>query len=185
MTSSQTRAGASPKRMPMQSTVPYLVFVVVPWKAFEDVLASLRQQPRPPKRIVSVVIPWTGDNALPAVGTGDSAAERLERALPDSRVAGAFTTVSAATIRAIDENKERPTVFVVSDDVETKRLTREVAESIGFAIPRCRPAVRGPFHRGHGVLVDCCRGRRRRRGTRRIPCGAAPSYALGGRARVI
>ena len=129
-----------------------LVFVVVPWQAFENVTATLRQHPRPPKRLVSVVVPWMGDNALPAVGTNDSAAERLARALPDSQVAGAFTTVSAATVRAIDTYAEKPTVFVVGDHAETKRLTREVAESIGFASLDAGPLYAARFTEAMGFL---------------------------------
>ena len=129
-----------------------LVFVAVPWQAFESVTATLRQHPRPPKRLVSMVVPWTGDNALPAVGTDDSAAERLARALPDSQVAGAFTTVGAATVRAIDKYVEKPTVFVVGDHAETKRLTRKVAEGIGFASLDAGPLYAARFTEAMGFL---------------------------------
>jgi predicted dinucleotide-binding enzyme len=69
-----------------------LTFLVVPWTALDLVTNRLRQIP--PRRLVSVVVPWNGDDAEPAVGRDDSVAERIARALPKTDVVNAFTSIS-------------------------------------------------------------------------------------------
>jgi len=122
----------------------------VPWTSIDAVLDALRATP--PRRLLSVVVPWTGDDAQPALGTSDSAAEFVARALPRSAVAGAFTTVAAATIRGINHYREKPTVFVASDDVETKRIARNIAESIGLASMDAGPLYAARFTEAMGFL---------------------------------
>jgi predicted dinucleotide-binding enzyme len=107
-----------------------LTFLVVPWTALDLVTNRLRQIP--PRRLVSVVVPWNGDDAEPAVGRDDSVAERIARALPKTDVVNAFTSISAATVRNIQRYPLKPTVFVAGDDGDTKRLVRELSTEIGF-----------------------------------------------------
>ena len=107
-----------------------LVIVAVPCSAIDNVIDLLRLAGA--KRVVSAVVPWTGDDAEPAIGRDDSVAERFARALPGSHVAGALTTVAAATIRSVEAYNEAPTVFVVSDDAELKKSVQSFSESMGF-----------------------------------------------------
>jgi len=124
--------------------------LTVPWASIDTVLDALRATP--PRRLLSVVVPWAGDDAQPALGSSDSVAELVARALPRSTVAGAFTTVAAATIRGINHYREKPTVFVASDDVETKRITRNLAESIGLASMDAGPLYAARFTEAMGFL---------------------------------
>ena len=127
-----------------------LVFLAVPWAALADVLDRLR--PYPPRRLVSVVVPWTGNNAEPAVAHTDSAAEIIARSLPRTPVAGAFTTVGAATVREIGRYAEAPTVFLVGDDEETKRQAAAAATSIGFDAIDAGPLYAARFTETMGFL---------------------------------
>jgi len=124
--------------------------LTVPWASIDAALDVL--QATPPRRILSVVVPWTGDDAQPALGTSDSVAEFVARKLMRSSVAGAFTTVAASTIRAIKRYREKPTVFVTSDDAETKRIARELAESIGFTAIDAGPLYAARFTEAMGFL---------------------------------
>ncbi len=127
-----------------------LVIVAVPWASFDDTLTLLSGTNV--RHVVSAVVPWTGDDAEPAVGRDDSVAERFARGLPNASVAGAFTTVAAATIRGIDSYAERPTVFVASDDAATKLSVRELAESMGFDTLDAGPLYAARFTEAMGFL---------------------------------
>lgn len=127
-----------------------ITFVVVPWPALHD--AAARLSSAAPKRVVSVVVPWDGDNAVPTIGRDDSAAEMLARNLPSSTVANAFTSVGAGTVREVNRYEERPTVFVTSDDRVLKDSLKGVASSIGFDAIDAGPLYAARFTEVLGFL---------------------------------
>jgi predicted dinucleotide-binding enzyme len=127
-----------------------LVIVAVPWSSVPDVTTLLTGTEA--RRVVSVIVPWTGDNATPAVGRDNSAAEILARAVPAARVAGAFTSVASASIRKIESYRERPTVFVVGDDPSLKATVLTLAKEMGFDSLDAGPLYAARFTEALGFL---------------------------------
>jgi 8-hydroxy-5-deazaflavin:NADPH oxidoreductase len=63
-----------------------------------------------------------------------SLAEDTQKHAKDAHVVKAFNTVFAQNLSTGRVNGERLTLFVAGDDEESKRLTREMGEAIGFEV---------------------------------------------------
>jgi predicted dinucleotide-binding enzyme len=82
---------------------------------------------------VSNPLDFSGDGPPTlSVSNDDSLAERIQRALPDTRVVKALNTVNAAVMVNPSGLGESSTIFVCGDDPDAKRQVAELLESFGW-----------------------------------------------------
>jgi len=107
-----------------------------------DLLSSLAEGLKD-KLVISPIVPMVlsdGIFSLSPSPSGDSAAERVAKALPKSRVAGAFHTVPAPKLAQLGEELAYD-VLVTADTREVYEQTARVVSSVG----RLRPFYAGPL----------------------------------------
>ena len=93
------------------------------------------------KLVISPVVPLLFKDGFFSVALpGESAAERIARSLPRSRVAGAFHTVPAARLAKLEEELEYD-VLVTADSKAIYDETAPVVSAVG----RLRPLYAGPL----------------------------------------
>ena len=106
------------------------VFVVVPFAAHRDTVASLAD-PLAGKIVVDVVVPLAfekGRASAVALEEG-SAAQQAQRLLPDARVVGAFHSISAHDLLQPDAVVDCD-VVVCADDAEARDRVMALAELV-------------------------------------------------------
>lgn len=97
----------------------------IPWAArFEERLAG--------KIVIDIANPFTEDFSDFTLGWGDSAAERLQAALPRTRVAGAFKNTFWKVLEQPIHRGAVSDVFVTSDDEGVRRTVLERFAGIPF-----------------------------------------------------
>lgn len=74
-----------------------------------------------------------------SVGTEDSGAERIARAVPGARVVKAFNTTGSANMEAPVIAGSRLAMFVCGDDPEARAVVAGLAEELGFDPVDCGP----------------------------------------------
>jgi NADPH-dependent F420 reductase len=74
-----------------------------------------------------------------SVGTDDSAAERIARAVPGARVVKAFNTTGSSNMEDPVYEAGRLAMFVCGDDAGAKGVATELAEALGFEPVDCGP----------------------------------------------
>lgn len=93
------------------------------------------------KLVVSPIVPMVFKGGVFSLSTeGESAAERVAKALPSSRVASAFQTVPAGRLVRVEETLAYD-VLVAADSRETYDVAAKVVSSVG----RLRPLYAGPL----------------------------------------
>jgi predicted dinucleotide-binding enzyme len=107
-----------------------VVILAVPFAAVDEVVAELGDAVEG-KPLIDVMNPL-GKNLQLAVGFTTSAAEELQKKLPKARVVKAFNTVFAKHMDDGTVDGEQLSAFVAGDDTSAKRVTIELAKSIGF-----------------------------------------------------
>jgi predicted dinucleotide-binding enzyme len=107
-----------------------IVFLAVPWTSLDDALGTIGGE-LASRIVVDVTNPLTEDHQL-ALGFSTSAAEELQKKLPNSKVVKAFNTVFAQTMSNGTAQGQPLTVFVASDDAAAKEQVRLLASSLGF-----------------------------------------------------
>ncbi|HVC27316.1 MAG TPA: NADPH-dependent F420 reductase [Nitrososphaerales archaeon] len=117
-----------------------IAILAVPELPSADLLASLA--PALMERLViSPIVPMIlKDGVFSLAPSGESAAERVARALPASRVAGAFHTVPAPRLTQFDEELAYD-VLVTADS----RAVYEEAARVVSSVGRLRPFYAGPL----------------------------------------
>lgn len=100
-----------------------IVFAVVPPTAIDQVAKTLADYR-------GIVIALIVDGTVGFDGN-KSAAEQLAEALPNARVAGAFTSLWDAVVRN-PGTSGKTSIFVFSDDEEARRTVMELAAELGF-----------------------------------------------------
>jgi predicted dinucleotide-binding enzyme len=86
------------------------------------------------KTVIDITNPVTPDMSGLSVGHTTSAAEEIQRAVPNARVVKAFNTVFAQVLGHPPSggNAARVQVFYAGDDAAAKETVRSLVESIGF-----------------------------------------------------
>jgi predicted dinucleotide-binding enzyme len=107
-----------------------VVILATPFAAMDEVVAELGGAIEG-KPVVDVMNP-VGQNRQLAVGFTTSAAEELQKKLPKAHVVKAFNTVFAKHMDDGSVDGEQLSAFVAGDDPSAKRITIELAKSIGF-----------------------------------------------------
>jgi predicted dinucleotide-binding enzyme len=83
-------------------------------------------------KIILDVTNAIGENMNLAVGFSTSAAEELQKMLPEARVVKAFNTVFAANQSTGRVGTEQLTLFVAGDDAKAKQTVMQLGRDIGF-----------------------------------------------------
>ncbi len=105
-----------------------------------DLLSSLAPGLRG-KLVISPIVPLQFKDGVFSVSfSEESAAERVQRALPEARVAGAFHTVPAQKLANLDEVLDYD-VLVTAESRETFELASEIVSSVS----KLRPLYAGPL----------------------------------------
>lgn len=107
-----------------------IVFLTIPFAGVESTLPSLEEHVRE-KIVVSAIAPVEFVEGRPValrVEAG-SAAEHVQRALPNARVVSAFQTIDAHRLQEIRAALDTD-VIVCSDDVEARRLVVRLAGTL-------------------------------------------------------
>ena len=107
-----------------------VVFLAVPHNALGDVIETAGAA-LTGKTVVDVTNALDANMAL-AVGFTTSAAEELQKKLPQARVVKAFNTVFAGTMETGSVRDQTLTAFVAGDDVSARAAVLALARDIGF-----------------------------------------------------
>jgi hypothetical protein len=117
-----------------------IAILAVPDLPSSDFLASLAPGLEG-KLVISPIVPMTVKGGVFMISVaGDSAAERVAKALPGSRVASAFQTVPSPMLAKLDEALDYD-VLVTADSKEVYLEAAKVVSSIG----KLRPLYAGPL----------------------------------------
>jgi 8-hydroxy-5-deazaflavin:NADPH oxidoreductase len=117
-----------------------IAILAVPELPSADLLASLAPHLME-KLVISPIVPMLlRDGVFSLSSPGESAAERVARALPASRVAGAFHTVPAVKLARPDEELAYD-VLVTADS----RAVYEEAARVVSSVGKLRPLYAGPL----------------------------------------
>jgi 8-hydroxy-5-deazaflavin:NADPH oxidoreductase len=117
-----------------------IAILAVPDLPPADLLASLAQGLKD-KLVVSPIVPMLVKDGIYSVSlSGESAAERVAKALPTSRVAGAFHTVPSPRLAQLGEELDYD-VLVTADSREIFEEAARVVSSVG----KLRPLYAGPL----------------------------------------
>jgi 8-hydroxy-5-deazaflavin:NADPH oxidoreductase len=116
-----------------------IAILAVPELPSADILASLAPS-LVEKLVISPIVPMLFEKGVSTISPGESAAERVAKALPASRVAGAFHTVPAARLARLEEELAYD-VLVTADS----RTVYDKAASVVSAVGKLRPLYAGPL----------------------------------------
>lgn len=117
-----------------------IAILAVPDLPSPDFLASLAQGLKG-KLVLSPIVPMTMKDGFFAISLpGESAAERVAKAIPGTRVAGAFHTVPATRLAKLDEALDYD-VLVTADSERVFSEASRVVSSVG----KLRPLYAGPL----------------------------------------
>jgi 8-hydroxy-5-deazaflavin:NADPH oxidoreductase len=117
-----------------------IAILAVPDLPSADLFSSLGEGLKG-KLVISPIVPmFVKDGVFLLSMSGDSAAERVAKALPASRIAGAFHTVPASRLAQLGEELAYD-VLVTSDSREVYERAARVVSSVG----KLRPFYAGPL----------------------------------------
>lgn len=110
--------------------------IAVPWFAALDVIGLLKPD-LAGKVVVDLTNPAAADFSQLVVGGIDSAAERIARALPTSKVIKAFNGITADNFPNPDFSGQRAQVFYCGDHEDGKLLVKQLITACGFDPVAC------------------------------------------------
>ena len=115
------------------------VLLAVHWLRFDDVLRQAGDLSG--KVVLSCSLPMNAANTELAVGRTSSAAERLAKKLPKSRVVSAFNTVPSEVLFDVSRKRgKRPSLVYCGDDRKAKQVAVRLIRDLGF-----EPVDAGPL----------------------------------------
>ena len=104
------------------------------------------------KTVIDITNPLEPDLSGLLVGHTTSAAEEIQRAVPDAKIVKAFNTIFSDVLAA-KLNAIRPQVFYAGDDAEAKAAVRGVIESLGFEPMDAGPLSNARYLEPLGMLT--------------------------------
>jgi len=117
-----------------------LVVVALPWAAAEAALRPLAAALRD-KLVVDATNPIRADFSGLEFGADDSAAERIQRLLPEAKVVKAFNTTGAANLTDPAYPRGPVTMLIAGDDPGAVETVRGLATAAGFEALAVGPLV--------------------------------------------
>jgi hypothetical protein len=109
------------------------VLLAVHWLRFGDVLRQAGNLAG--QVVISCSLPMNAANTALVVGGTSSAAEKLQKKLPGSRIVSAFNTVPSEVLFGVFEKRRRsrrPSLVYCGDDRRAKRVAARLIRDIGF-----------------------------------------------------
>jgi predicted dinucleotide-binding enzyme len=123
--------GISGASLSEAATAAELVVLAVPYAAAVEVIEATGGLIG--KTVVDITNPLTADFSGLTIGHTTSAAEEIQKQVPEAKVVKAFNTVFASVLQADGKAAGRPaTVFVAADDAEARKTVADLAASAGF-----------------------------------------------------
>ena len=107
-----------------------LIILAVPYSAVKDATRAIGSAAD--GKILLDVTNAIASNGDLAIGFTTSAAEELQKKMPNAKVVKAFNTVFAANQSTGKVGKEQLTFFVASDDPSAKGTVMKMGQDIGF-----------------------------------------------------
>jgi len=104
------------------------------------------------KTVIDVTNPIKPDLSGLLLGHTTSAAEEIQKAIPEARVVKAFNTIFSDVL-GTKPTAIRPQAFYAGDDAQAKRVVRELIESIAFEPMDAGPLVNARYLEPLGMLT--------------------------------
>jgi len=115
-----------------------VVVLALPYGAMADALAQMPDLAG--KVVVDITNPITADFKGLVVGHTTSAAEEIQKLVPQARVVKGFNTIFASLLTAEGRKGQSLQVFLAGDDAPAKARVADLARSAGF-----EPVEAGPL----------------------------------------
>ena len=115
-----------------------VVVLALPYGAMADALAQMPDLAG--KVVVDITNPITADFKGLVVGHTTSAAEEIQKLVPQARVVKGFNTIFAPLLTAEGRKGQSLQVFLAGDDAPAKARVADLARSAGF-----EPVEAGPL----------------------------------------
>lgn len=114
-----------------------IAFLAVPYDAVGGCVKELAGAA---KILVDITNPITPDYMGLTLGHTTSAAEEIQKLVPNARVVKAFNTLFAAVVKNPESLGRTPQVFIAADDQEAEGTVAQLIRDMGFA-----PIYAGPL----------------------------------------
>ncbi len=113
-----------------------IVFNATQWGGTENALRLAGPKNLAGKVVIDVTNPLDFSKGTPvlAVGFSDSAGERVQRWLPESKVVKAFNVVGAATMINPKHEEGMPDMFIAGNDADAKAKVTRILEDFGWPV---------------------------------------------------
>jgi predicted dinucleotide-binding enzyme len=99
----------------------------------EDILKLIGTEDLNGKVVIDTTNVVTQEKGMMIYGGGkESAAEKVQTSLPDSKIVKAFNTVGAATMYKPDFGGVLPTMFIAGDDEDAKKDVSDIVSMFGW-----------------------------------------------------
>ena len=142
--------GNDPERVRTLASEGEVVFLAVPFAAHDEVAVTIADRANG-KPVIDVSNALSPDYSL-ALGFTTSAAEELQKKLPEARVVKAFNTSFAAFMDSGRLKGEQLTAFVAGDHASAKDIVRDIARSLGFDAVDAGPLANARLLEPVGIL---------------------------------
>ena len=113
-----------------------IILLTVPYKEEKEVAEKIREVATQ-KVIIDVSNPLNESHDHLITAPDTSAAEELQKALPNSKVVKAFSTIFAADLNRSDKERNQIKTFIAGDDQEALQTVNEMAIAMGLQPVSC------------------------------------------------
>jgi 8-hydroxy-5-deazaflavin:NADPH oxidoreductase len=127
-----------------------LIILATPYGQSVEALRAVRHVDG--KAVIDISNPFKEDMSGLAVGHTTSAAEEIQRAVPNVKVVKAFNTVFAAVLGSQPGGGSKVQVLYAGDDAGAKDTVRRLAESTGFEPVDAGPLANARYLEPLGML---------------------------------
>lgn len=106
-----------------------IVVLAIP---FDPVGATVKQADLAGKIVIDISNPITADYKELTIGHTTSAAEEIQKLVPQALVVKAFNTIFAQLLAPVSRQGKALQVFIAGDDVDAKATVTKIVQSIGL-----------------------------------------------------
>lgn len=116
-----------------------IIIIATPFEAESDIARKVREVANQ-KIVVSIANPLNNTNDDLVTASGTSAAEELQKLLPNSKVVKAFNTTFASDFDQPIVEGQQPDALIAGDDAEALSIVSDIVRTAGF-----NPVIAGPL----------------------------------------
>lgn len=113
-----------------------IVVLAIP---FDPVGATVKQADLAGKIVIDISNPITADYKELTIGHTTSAAEEIQKLVPQALVVKAFNTIFAQLLAPVSRQGKALQVFIAGDDVDAKATVTKIVQSIGLEAVEAGP----------------------------------------------